>query len=79
MTLASELIEGIEVPDCGVSGRPLEAIVLVKTLTDDGQVEWSQHFTPTISSQEALGVLVLTAKVVERELIDRFEAPDDAA
>lgn len=61
---AGEVLGGIELDALDAAEIPLEAIVLVKVLSDEG-ARWVMRSTTGLTSEEVIGALV-TAGDVER-------------
>ena len=70
-------LEILAIPDEAV---PLEAIVLVKALDENGVPSWYQRFTPDLSDFEAIGILSVALELVKTNCMDGYmcEYDDDA-
>ena len=55
---------------------PLEGIVLVKCLDEDGRETWSFRHTEGLSDEEAIGALVVQLDMIREQVVDQFRAED---
>ena len=67
---------GVEVTDLVDGYVPLEVVVLVKALDDEGHVTLVVKYSPDLSSVEALGMLTIARRTLEDNLAVDFEADD---
>ena len=58
---ASEVLRGVELMPVAEGWTPIEAIVLVKCMTEDGTTGWMQRVSQGISTNEAVGALICSA------------------
>lgn len=56
---------------------PLDAVLLIKSLDEEGAPTWSFRVTPGLSDEELLGALVVRTELCRRELVRMFEGDDD--
>jgi hypothetical protein len=57
----------------------MEAFVLVKGLSDDGDSAWSFRTTNPMNRQELLGALTVPVEQLTRKLTDAWEDDNDGA
>lgn len=72
-----EVLKGFAIHELIDGWTPLEALVLVKCLDDEGQATWSFRTTPGLNLEELLGALVVHADLVKKRLIAEFDADED--
>lgn len=71
-----EVLPGIEIPDLPAGWVPLETVVLVKGLDEDGDALWCTRFTKDLTTVEAIGVLTGVLDL-QRRLFMSFYTSDD--
>lgn len=54
------------------SHTPLEAVLLVKTLDEEGAPSWAFRVTPGLNDEEMLGALVIRTELCRQELVSLF-------
>jgi hypothetical protein len=52
---------------------PVEALVLIKCLDEDGQSSWSYRTTAAPNREELLGALIVHTEVLRRELVAEWD------
>jgi hypothetical protein len=52
---------------------PLEAIVLVKCLDDEGHSSWAFRTTPNLNDEELLGALIVRTDLLRKEVVEAYE------
>lgn len=70
-------IEGVKVSDLPPAYVPLEAIVLMKALDEDGDAVWLVRTSDGLSDAERLGALIAESGRLKKSMIDRFVSEED--
>lgn len=68
-----ENLDFVPLPD---GHRAVAAILLVKTLDQDGLEGWSYRTTDGLTEEEMLGALVVRTEMAKQNLLAEFEEPD---
>lgn len=71
----AEVIGGLEIMPLPPGYQPMEAVVLVKSLDEDGHVCWVQRWTQGLHLIEVLGASTAMARLNERDAVDMY-APE---
>ena len=74
---AAEVLAGLEFHVLPEKWSPLEAIVLVKCLDDDGGPSWAFRTTPGMNDEELLGALTVRIEILKRELLRGYGVDDE--
>ncbi len=69
--------EGFLVPRLPKGWTPLEGIVLVKCLDDEGHSSWAFRMTRGVNDEELLGALTVRLELAKRETVDLYSEPED--
>ena len=72
-----ELLPGLEVHPLPSGWTPLEAIVFVKCLDEQGHSSWSYRTTHRLNDEEVLGALIVHAERLRRDLVDAWREEED--
>jgi hypothetical protein len=56
---------------------PLEALVVIKILDDEGAPNWCYRTTQQLNREELLGALVVHTELLRQELVHEWHDPDD--
>lgn len=56
---------------------PLEGIVLVKCLDDEGASSWAFRTTPGVNDEELLGALTVRTELCRKETVAAYEDDED--
>jgi hypothetical protein len=56
---------------------PVEALVLIKSLDQDGDPRWSFRTTARPNKEELLGALIVHTDLLRKELVSGWEEEDD--
>lgn len=51
---------------------PLEGVLLVKCLDEDGHASWAFRTTKGLNDEELLGVLTVRTELCKREVVDSY-------
>lgn len=68
---------GLEVADLPDGFTPLEAIVLVKALDDEGDVTWCRRGTDGLTDEECVGILTADTQRIVNSLNERWMTEED--
>ncbi len=68
---------GVPMPDLPTGAQPLEAVVLVKVLTDDGHICLCERASAGLTAWEALGMATTYADTLRHQLQGGFTEDDD--
>lgn len=68
---------GIEMADLPDGAQPLEAVILVKVLTEDGHLCLCERSSSGLTAWEALGMAMTYADTLRRQLQGGFVEDDD--
>lgn len=55
---------------------PVQAFVLIKSVDDDGDAQWSFRTSKAFNLEELLGALVVQTRTLERKLVRYWEDED---
>ncbi len=72
-----EVLKGFAIHQLADGWTPLEALVLVKCLDDEGEATWSYRTTSGLNLEELLGAMVVHAELLKKRLVAEFEGDDD--
>jgi hypothetical protein len=74
-----DVLGGLEIHPLPPNWSPLEGIVLVKCLDEEGGPSWAFRTTAGINDEELLGALTVRIEILKRELLMDYsaEGPDD--
>jgi len=72
MVAASEVLGDMELYALPETCVPLDAIVLIKALDEDGDVSWFARYTENISQAEAVGALSIQHQLALQGALDTF-------
>ena len=73
----AEVCPGLEIRELPDGAVPLEALVLVKVLTAEGQASWASRCTEGIGDAEALGALIGETDRRRRDYLACWVADED--
>ena len=68
---------GFRVPALPDGWTPLEGIVLVKCLDDEGHPTWAFRATGGLNDEELLGALTVRLELAKRETVSQYLSPDE--
>jgi len=63
---------GLHIYDLPARWTPLESVVLVKCLDEDGHPSWAFRTTSGLNDEELLGVLVVRTEICRQETVALF-------
>ena len=66
-------LPGLEVHPLQPDWTPVEALLLVKCLDEEGSPTWAYRTTSRLNDEELLGVLTVQAELVKRRLAAQWE------
>lgn len=66
-------LPGLEVHPLQQDWTPVEAVLLVKCLDDEGAPTWAYRTTGRLNDEELLGVLTVQAELVKRRIAAQWE------
>ena len=72
-----EVLRGITIHPLPEGWSPLEGIVLVKCLDEDGHPLWAFRTTAGLNDEELLGALTVRLELLRAELLEAFSADED--
>lgn len=70
----ADVLKGLEVHPLEDGWTAMEAFVMVKCLDESGIATWSYRTTNKLNREELLGVLILQADLLRKELIEEWES-----
>lgn len=70
----ADVLKGLEVHPLEDGWTAMEAFVMVKCLDESGISTWSYRTTNKLNREELLGVLILQADLLRKELIEEWES-----
>ncbi len=73
---ASQVVSNLTVFPLPEGWTPIELLLLVKCLDDEGNPTWCYRATEGINREELLGALRVHAALTEKELVDEWSSPD---
>lgn len=68
---------GLDVVDLPAGHTPLEVVLYVKTLDEDGDVGWCRRGTAGLSDEEVVGILTADTQRVLSHINGRWVADED--
>lgn len=68
---------GFDIYTLPAGWMPLEGVVLVKCLDEDGQSSWAFRSTAGLNDEELLGALIVRTELCRRETLDTYVDEDD--
>ena len=69
---ASEVLTGLEVHPLEPGSTAIEAFILIKVLTAEGEPGWAYRTTNRLNREELLGALIVHSDVLRKELRDEW-------
>lgn len=72
MKAIEAVLPGFEVLEIPEKWTPLECIVLIKCLDEDGGPTWVFTHTENLSEEELLGALIVQTDMLRQYLLDAF-------
>lgn len=69
----ADVLPGFSIHQLPDGWTPLEAIVLVKCLDEEGHSSWAFRTTPNLNDEELLGALMVRTDLLRRELLEAYE------
>lgn len=69
----SEVQRELEVHPLQDGWTPIEAFVLIKSLDENGEINWSYRTTSRLNREELLGVLTVHNDLLRKELLGEWE------
>ena len=73
----SQVLTGLELHPLPEGWTPLEALVLVKCLDEEGESTWSFRTTHRLNNEELLGALTVHRDLLRRRLVEGWSDDDD--
>lgn len=74
---ASDLVTGIELVPLPDNYTPLEAVVLIKALDDEGNICWLTRYSKELHMIEALGALTAAQILCQHDVQLAYTPEDD--
>lgn len=74
---ATDLLRGIELLELPSGYTPLEAVVLIKALDEDGDVQWLTRYSKDIHMMEALGALHAALTLATRDMVTVYTPEEE--
>jgi hypothetical protein len=74
----AQVLSGLEIHPLEAGWTPIEALVVVKCLNENGEPTWSYRTTNKLNREELLGVLTIHADLIRRELLAEWEEDDES-
>ena len=68
----AEVLPGLDVHPLPERWTPLEALILVKCLDEEGEPTWSYRTTQQLTREELLGALIVHVELLRRELVEEW-------
>jgi len=73
----AEVLSGLYIHELPDKWSPLEGIVLVKCLDEEGSPSWAFRTTPGLNDEELLGALTVRIELLKDELVESYgEEPE---
>lgn len=69
----ADVLPGFTIHPLPEGWTPLEGIILVKCLDDEGHSSWAFRTTPNLNDEELLGALTVRTDLLRRELLEAYE------
>jgi len=69
----AEVLSGLAIQPLPDRWSPLEGIVLVKCLDEEGSPSWAFRTTAGLNDEELLGVLTVRIELLKDELVDSYD------
>ena len=73
----AEAFPGMTIAALPEKWNPLEALVLIKCLDEEGVSTWCYRTTSPPNREELLGALRVQTALLERELLEEWEGEDE--
>lgn len=73
----AEVLPGIEIRDLDEGEVPLDAVVLVKIMREDGRIAWCSRHSDNINDMEALGMVTSELAGLLRAALSETEEQND--
>ncbi|MEA2686825.1 MAG: hypothetical protein QOE93_2020 [Actinomycetota bacterium] len=68
-----DVLRGLTVGELPADWTPLEAILIVQCLNEDGASRWAWRTTADLSTREFIGALVVQLDIARQQAVDEFE------
>ena len=69
---AGEVLAGLTIAPVPEGWTPIDAVVLIKCLDDEGAPRWALRTTTGINDEELLGALVVRTDLLRRDMVAAF-------
>lgn len=75
--IGTVLGDGFSIPPLPPGWTPLEGVVLVKCLDEEGHSSWAFRATRGLNDEELLGALLVRYELAKRETVQMYESHED--
>ena len=75
--LSAVVGEGFEVPPLPDGWTPLDGILLIKCLDEEGHSSWAFRETQGLNEEETIGALTVQLDILRERVVDKFRDQDD--
>jgi hypothetical protein len=74
---AGDLLHGLHFEQLPENWTPVDAVVLVKCLDEDGSPTWAFRTTDDVNDEELLGALTIRRELQKEKLLSEYTNTDD--
>jgi hypothetical protein len=68
-----DVLRGLTVDELPEDWTPLEAILIIKCLDEEGASQWAWRSTGALSNREIIGALAVQLDIARQQAVEEFE------
>lgn len=74
---AGPVLNGLEIADPPSGVIPLDAIIIIKALDEEGNVAWYSRYTKDLTTAESVGALIGMSDLERQRFMDLYQPGPD--